>query len=393
MEYIKDHSERAHALLSPSSSHRWLSCTASARAAEQLDAVEHISEASAEGTTAHELAEYNLNRYLAGKFIPYLDDVAVQPELKGNRFVSGEMKDFIIDYIGFVTDIYEKEQHAEMYLERKFDLSNFVPESGGSADVSIVSPKTLYVIDLKYGKGVRVQAHKNSQLMMYALGIWNTLTEEQRATVQQIKMYIAQVRLGDFSEYVLTPDALLLWAEEVLKPKAEMAFTGHGATFVTGNHCKYCKFKPVCRKHKDELIEAFDSTSETSALSLDEIGELLTKMEVFTDWIAAVQGYAYAKAMAGEKVTGWKVVEGRSIRKIVDAEAAEGKLRALGLQDGDIFNSSMKGIAELEKMLGKRAFAVHLADMVKKVAGKPSLVPESDRREAIAPVEDDFEVI
>ncbi|WAX17835.1 hypothetical protein PM708P2_00025 [Parabacteroides phage PM708P2] len=393
MEYIKDHGERKHALLSPSGSHRWLTCTASARAAEALETVEHISEASAEGTVAHELAEYNLNLYLAGKFTPYLEELQVQPELQGNKFVTGEMKDYVIDYIGFVTDIYEREDQAEMYLERKFDLSNYVPESGGSADVSIVTPKTLYVIDLKFGKGVRVKAHKNSQLMMYALGIWNTLTEEQRATVQQVKMYIAQVRLGDFSEYILTPDALLLWAEEVLTPKAEQAFTGHGATFVTGEHCKYCKFKPVCRKHKDELIEAFDTANETAALSLSEIGDLLTKMDVFTDWIEAVKQHAYAKAMSGEKVEGWKVVEGRSVRKIVYQAEAVDELRAMGLQDCDIYNTSLKGITDLERMLGKKAFAVKLGDYVKKVAGKPTLVPEADHREAIAPVEDDFEVL
>ena len=179
----------------------------------------------------------------------------------------------------------------------------------------------------------------------------------------------------------------------MLTPKAEQAFTGHGATFVTGEHCKYCKFKPVCRKHKDELIEAFDTANETAALSLSEIGDLLTKMDVFTDWIEAVKQHAYAKAMSGEKVEGWKVVEGRSVRKIVyQAEAVE-ELRAMGLQDCDIYNTSLKGITDLERMLGKKAFAVKLGDYVKNVAGKPTLVPEADHREAIAPVEDDFEVL
>lgn len=383
-----NHSDREHALLSPSGSHRWMHCTPSARLEENLP--ESTSSAAEEGTVAHELAEYALDMYLKGEYLPLLDELPTPKHIAKNKYYSSEMDKYVTDYICYVCDLYETQEGAEMHIERKFDLTSYVPECFGSCDCDIVGEKVLSIIDLKYGKGVQVDAKDNSQLMMYALGVLRSLSPKRQAEIETVRMHIAQVRLGNYSVFEMTARDLTHWGIHVLRPTAEKAWAGQGETKV-GSHCKFCKFKAQCRAQKEALVNEFETHRETKALTLDEIGDILSKSDMFTDWLASVKTFAMQAATRGEKVKGWKLVEGRSVRVINDTETAIERLKDIGFSTEDVTNSKLKGIGDLERLVGKKQLAATLDGLIVKPKGLPTLAPESDKREEISPTIDDFE--
>lgn len=385
-----NHSGRAHALLSPSGSHRWMHCTPSARLEENLP--ESTSSAAEEGTVAHELAEYALEAYLKGEYTPLLDDLPTPKHIAANQYYSPEMDKYVTDYVCYVCDIYEVAQDAEMHIERKFDLTSYVPECFGSCDCDIVGEKVLNIIDLKYGKGVQVDATDNSQLMMYALGVLRTLSPKRQAEIETVRMHIAQVRLGNYSVFEMTARDLTHWGIHVLRPTAEKAFAGQGET-VVGSHCKFCRFKAQCRAQRDALVGDFEELGDTKALSLDEIADLLTKVDMYSDWLSSVKSHALSEALAGKNLKGWKLVEGRSIRKITDEAKAIGILVGMGFAADELTNHKLKGIGDLEKKVGKKALEISLGDILVKPKGAPTLALESDKREAIQPTIDMFDEI
>lgn len=383
-----NHSGREHALLSPSGSHRWMHCTPSARLEENLP--ESTSAAAEEGTVAHELAEYALDMYLKGEYLPLLDELPTPKEISESKYYNSEMDKYVTDYICYVCDIFEMCDNAKMYLERKFDLTSYVNDCFGSCDCAIEGTNILSIIDLKYGKGVRVEAKDNTQLMMYALGVLRSLSPKRQAEIETIKMHIAQVRLGNYEVFEMSARDLTHWGIHKLRPIAEKAWAGQGNT-VAGSHCKFCKFKPQCRAQRDALVNEFEAHGETKALTLDEIGDILLKADMFTDWLSSVKSHAMAEALSGKTVKGWKLVEGRSVRVITDEEEAVKRLSDLGFDPDSLKNHKLKGIGDLEKIVGKRPLAVTLDGVIVKPKGAPTLALESDKREAIQPTIDMFD--
>lgn len=383
-----NHSGREHALLSPSGSHRWMHCTPSARLEENLP--ESTSAAAEEGTVAHELAEYALDMYLKGEYLPLLDELPTPKEISESKYYNSEMDKYVTDYICYVCDIFEMCDNAKMYLERKFDLTSYVNDCFGSCDCAIEGTNILSIIDLKYGKGVRVEAKGNTQLMMYALGVLRSLSPKRQAEIETIKMHIAQVRLGNYEVFEMSARDLTHWGIYKLRPIAEKAWAGQGNT-VAGSHCKFCKFKPQCRAQRDALVNEFEAHGETKALTLDEIGDILLKADMFTDWLSSVKSHAMAEALSGKTVKGWKLVEGRSVRVITDEEEAVKRLSDLGFDPDSLKNHKLKGIGDLEKIVGKRPLAVTLDGIIVKPKGAPTLALESDKREAIQPTTDMFD--
>ena len=375
MPKLINHSERGHAILSPSSSERWLNCTPSARLADAAGS--KTSEYAEEGTTAHELAEHVLGCWTDGTFLPECEEIPVPENIASNKYYSEEMKEAIGHYVDFVTgEFYEMQKGTfggpvRVYLEEKLDISGYAPESFGSADVSLVSEQMLHIIDLKYGKGVKVPA-ESPQFKMYALGV---LAKFGGSKVKRIRMSVAQPRLRHFETIEVDVRDLLDWAEKVLRPKAKLAYEGKGEQ-VVGSWCRFCPVKATCRAQKNEIIKDFEEHPDTLVMTDGEIVEMIGKIDRYKSWLESLNQYAYAEAMKGKKWDGYKLVEGRSARKIVDPDKVRDKLLNEYLED-EVLNISLKGITDLEKLMGKKVFAAKLGEYVKSQPGAPKLVPDS----------------
>lgn len=375
MQERVNHSEKGHAILSPSSSERWLNCTPSARLAEEAGS--KTSEYAEEGTTAHELAEYALKSWIYGTFYPECDDLPVPQEIASNKYYSEEMKEAISRYVDFVTgEFYEMQKgpfggSVATYLEEKLDISKYAPDSFGSADVSLVSEQIVHIIDLKYGKGVKVPV-ESPQFKMYALGV---LTKFGGPKVKRVRMSVAQPRLNHYDTIEMGVSDLLEWAEEVLKPKAKLAYEGKGKQ-VVGSWCQFCPVKAMCRAQRNEIVRDFEDHPDTLLMTDEEIVDMLSKIDRYKSWLESINQYAYSEAMKGKKWNGYKLVEGRSARKIVEPDKVRDKLLNTYLED-EVLNISLKGITDLEKLLGKKVFAAEFGEYVKSQPGAPKLVPDS----------------
>lgn len=368
---------KKHALLGASSSARWLVCTPSAR----LEAMfpDEQSPYAAEGTVAHDLAESILRHKLEGKKAPKLDDYSTEMVEAVNRYVDiCEEK---------VNEARARSSDAEVMIEAKLDFSRWVPEGFGTGDMVIVADGILEVIDLKYGKGVPVSAVENTQMRLYALGAYDV--NEFLYDVKSVRMTIVQPRLDSVSTDEMALEELLDWGEEI-KPIAQRAWEGIGEC-TPCDYCNFCKARHTCRALADTCLTAFykDGGKLNQLLTDQEVSDILAMKDLITKWIKGVYDFAYEKALAGEKQwPGFKLVEGTSRRTITDPEAAAQTLLDNGYKEKDIFKPrELEGITNLQKVLGKNGVAEYLEAYIDKPEGKPTLVPDSDKRPAINTVE------
>lgn len=374
---------RAHALLSASGAKRWMACTPSARLEEQLS--EKSSPYAAEGTFAHALAELKLSKAFA-QMKPSVFNKKLA-EMKTDPQYSQIMEDYIDSYCAIVGERFlELKKNCPdtlVMLEQRLDFSGWVPDGFGTGDVIIVSDGVLEIIDLKYGQGVPVYADNNPQMRLYALGAYNQFY--LLYDFDTIRMTIIQPRLDNVSSEEIALGELLEWGDEI-QAVAELAMAGEGE-FVSGDHCQFCKAKATCRARAEANLELakYDFKSP-QLLTNDEIAEILEKAEELQKWAKNVQDYAYDQATNhGIKFPGWKLVEGRSNRKYTDEDAIVTKLKAEGYAEDVIFAPrKIWGITEMEKKIGKKLFEEYLDGLVVKPEGKPTLVPETDKRPEIS---------
>lgn len=369
------HAERDHAILSPSSAKRWIHCTPSALLAEAAGSKTSIY--AEEGTLAHEIAEHALTQYLEGVYDPIVDEeLPVNDEHLKNPLFSIDMANYIRDYCDYVIGENYEMQKADglsrMFLERKVDITDYAPDSFGSVDVTLVSDKTIHIIDLKYGAGVKVTADYNEQMMLYALGALKAAASKD---ITNIRMTIAQVRLDHYDTFEMSKGELLDWAEKVLKPAAKMAIQGKGKQ-VIGSWCGFCPVKAQCRAQRDAILADFDEKPEPLILSDEEVTDLIGKIDTYKSWIESVNKYVYDRAIQGHKWNGYKLVAGRSSRVITDEAKIRQALLNEFLED-EVLNIKLKGIGDLEKLLGKKVFSARFGDAVESRPGAPKLVPES----------------
>lgn len=367
---------RKHALLGASSSARWLVCTPSAR----LEAMfpDEQSPYAAEGTIAHDLAESILRHKLEGKKLPKHDHSAEMVEAV-NRYVDiCEEK---------VNEARARSSDAEAMIEARLDFSRWVPEGFGTGDMVIVADGILEVIDLKYGKGVPVSAVENTQMRLYALGAYDV--NEFLYDIKTVRMTIVQPRLDSVSTDEMSVEDLLSWGEEI-KPIAQRAWDGLGEC-TPCDYCNFCKARHTCRALADTCLTAFykDGGKLNQLLTDREVSDILAMKDLITKWIKGVYDFAYEKALSGEKQwPGYKLVEGTSRRTITDPDAAAQTLLDNGYKEEDIFKPrELEGITNLQKVLGKKGMSEYLEAFIDKPEGKPTLVPESDKRPAINTVE------
>lgn len=374
-----NHASRPHATLSASGAHRWMACTPSAMLEKDLP--DTSSEFAKEGTAAHELSEIYL-AYEVGEINKSTRTRRINKFMKENEYYSQEMADYVEKYVDVVVEKINEAKarsaDAVVLLEQRLDFSEWVPEGYGTGDVVIISEGHIEVIDLKYGKGVEVSAVENPQLRLYGLGAYSQF--DMLYDLDQVSMTIVQPRLGNLSTETLDADGLVEWAETKVQPKAELAWNGEGE-FVPGDHCRFCKLKATCRARAEENLKmAQYEFTKPAELGLDEIGQILHKADELQKWAKDVEKYAFEQAEKhGKKVPGWKLVEGRSNRKYADEDMVLEKLKE-DYQLDDIAPRKILGITAMEKVIGKKTFAERLADLVIKPAGKPTLVPESDKR-------------
>lgn len=364
-------SEKKHAVLSASASHRWLNCNPSAKL--ELEFEDRETEAAAEGTAAHALCEHKLRKSLK-----------MRSKKPISQYDSDEMDEYTDGYVAFVLETLEETKKIcsdpIILIEQKLDFSKYVPDGFGTGDCIIISDSTLHIIDFKYGQGVLVDAGNNPQMMLYALGALEIY--EGLYDIENISMTIYQPRRANISTWTVSVSKLRDWAKHTLIPKAEKAYKGEGE-FCTGSWCTFCKAAVKCRARAEEKLSlAKYEFKAPPLLEDDEIEDILSKIDDLTKWANEITAYAQDAALNhGKEWRGFKIVEGRSNRKYVDEEAVADAAKRAGYTD--IYKHSLITITEMEKLMGKKNFTEILGELVYKPPGKPTLVPSSDKRQAI----------
>lgn len=357
-----------HAILSASGAHRWMNCTPSARLEQEFD--DNSGEAAAEGTAAHALSEHKLRKALK-----------MRSKKPVSPYDSDEMDNYTDGYVEFVLEVIEQAKQIcsdpLILIEQRLDFSKYVPEGFGTGDCLIIADGTLHIIDFKYGQGVLVSAEDNPQMKLYALGALDLF--DGIYDIEMVSMTIYQPRRENVSTSTVSKENLYQWAEEVLKPKAELAFNGDG-NYCPGEWCQFCRAAVKCRARAEAKMKlATFEFALPPLLSDEEIAGILSSIGDLTSWANEIIAYATDAAVNhGKKWPGFKVVEGRSNRKYKDEEAVAEAAKNAGYRD--IYKQSLITITEMEKLMGKSKFNEILGELVMKPPGKPTLVPVSDKR-------------
>lgn len=375
-----NHAERAHSLLSASGADRWINCTPSARMEEEIPNKGSVY--AEEGTTAHELCELKLRHSSEESkgFLAAITPLAAKCTKNGWDWF--EMCEHANTYRDYVMEIFEQaklsDELAELIIERKVDLTEWVENGFGTCDAIIVANVTLHVIDFKYGQGVKVSPADNSQLKLYGLG---ALREAELIyNIKDVELHIVQPRINHIESWKVSVKELNSWGELTVKPRALDAYAGKGKCNA-GHWCKFCRVKPTCRAAKEAAFAVIKGEFEDPKTLTDtEIVDVLAKVEQAQDWFKSVEEYALQEALNGKKWNGYKLVEGRSVRKWADEEKVIDEL-SLNYSEEQFINKKIKGIGDIEKLVGKKEFPAMLGSLVIKPEGKPTLVPTSDKRQ------------
>lgn len=367
-----------HAILSASSSHRWLNCPPSAMLC--ASAGDRASPYAQQGTDAHALCEYKVLTALGSK---------IPDPAEALEYFDTEMDYCTDEYRNYVLEQYE---NAKQYcsdpvilIEQRLDFSRWVPDGFGTGDCVIVADNVLHVIDFKYGLGVLVDAEDNSQMRCYALGALDMY--DGIYDINTIKMTIFQPRRDNISTCTMSKDDLMSWAGNILAPTAKLAAEG-GGEFKAGDHCQFCKIKATCRKRAEHNLELARYDFEMpDNLGDIEIAAILPRIDDLIAWGNDVKEYALQKALSGTEYQGYKVVEGKSNRKYTDENAVASAVRNAGY---DPYEKKLLGITAMTSLLGKKKFEEVLGGLITKPQGRPALVPDTDKRPAYNTAKEDF---
>lgn len=369
---------KGHAVLSASSSERWLNCPPSARLCEAYE--DKSSDYAAEGTDAHALAEARLKQALG---IPTEDPV------ENLTWYNAEMEDCAQGYAAYVVELLETAKQTcsdpVVMIEQRVDFSRWVPGGFGTGDCICIAEGLLNIVDLKYGAGIEVSADHNPQMMLYALGALEIF--DGIYDIDTVRMTIYQPRKSNISIFEMSKDALLTWADTELTEKARLAYEGQG-NFSCGEWCRFCKAKAECRERAIYNLRLAQYDFLNPALLQDEeIADILGRIDALTSWASDVKEYALQQAISGKEWTGWKLVEGRSNRKYTSEADVAAAVESVGL---DPYERKVLGVTAMQKLLGKTRFEELLSPYIEKPQGKPTLVPESDKRPAMNTAKNDF---
>lgn len=376
----------AHAVLSASGSKRWLSCPPSARLERKFP--DKAGEAAQEGTLAHALAEARIRHWL-GEISENGLTLRID-NIRHDALYSHEMGEYVSEYVDLCIEKIN-EAHGTALVEERLDFSRWVKNGFGTGDMVIIGDGIPEIVDLKYGKGVPVSAEGNTQMQLYALG-----AIEQYGYIydfDHVRMSIFQPRNGGLSTQLMSVDELLAWGESI-KPIAELAYEGKGE-FKAGEHCRFCRAAVQCKALADYNLEiAKLEFRDADLLTDDEVSFVLERVDGLVRYAEKIKTFALEEALKGHKWPGFKVVAGRSNRRITDAAKAIKLLRGAGYADDVIYKPlEIQTITDLEKTITKKKFGEILGSVVEKPPGKPTLVPADDERPEYDPVQSEFEVM
>lgn len=368
----------AHSDKGPSSSERWIHCPQSVPLC--ADMPNESTSYAEEGTQAHSLCEYLLKKEMG---------IEVEDPRPNLSYYNAEMEECCQGYRDYVMELYEDARRVcsdpVLLVEQRITYERFVSGGFGTADCILISDGTLNVVDFKYGAGVEVDAKGNSQMRIYALGALEVF--DALYDVQKVKMTIYQPRKSNISMDEISREELYEWAETVLKPAAEQADNGTGE-FHAGDWCRFCKARSICRERAREnlLLAAYEFASPP-LLEDGEILDILSKVDRLISWANDIKEYALQEAVAGREWNGWKLVEGRSIRKYTNEKSVAEAVETAGYNP---WQQKLLSITEMEKMLGKKKFQEILGELCIKPQGKPVLVRADDKRPPINSAKEDF---
>lgn len=360
-----------HAILPPSGAHRWLHCTPSARLEQEFENAESV--AAKEGTAAHALCEHKLKKALRMRSKRPVSD-----------YDTDEMEECTDAYVDFVIEQYGlAKQNCKdplVLIEQRLDFSCFVPGGFGTGDCIIIADDKLHIVDFKYGMGILIQAEENPQMKLYALGaleLYDALYD-----IKDVSMTIFQPRRENVSTWTISVEQLREWAENELKPKAQMAYKGEGE-YLPGEWCTFCRAAIKCRARAEEKLRLAQLEFRMPPLLADaEIEEILTVLPDLVKWANEITAYATDAAVRhGKEWRGFKIVEGRSVRKYRDEEKVAEAAQEAGYTD--IYRKTLITLTEMQKLMGKKKFDEVLGSLICKPPGKPTLVPVTDKRPAI----------
>ena len=379
-----------HAILNPSAAHRWLVCTPSARLHAKL--VERLGETESsfakEGTLAHSLAELKL-RLANGEINQFRFDA--EKKLLGS--IPAEMDRATDTYVDVVLErLYAARKvcpDARLFIEQRLDMSEWVPQCFGTSDAVVVSDQTLEVMDLKYGKGVPVDAVGNPQARLYALGAIAAFG--MLYGFKSVRETIIQPRLDSVTEETMSKDELLQWGASI-RPAAQLAWKGQGE-FQPGEHCRFCAAKAICAARAVQAMSIFENGFDAPDVIPEEnIAGILKVADLAEAWLHDIRSYAYQQAMAGEKFDGFKLVRGRAPKRTWtnEDEVIDQMARAGYSKEQYTEQPKLMSVAALEKSIGKTAFKALLAPLTQQGDAPLILVPESDKREEFSSADMSF---
>ena len=394
----------SHALLSPSAAGRWLVCTPAPRLEAELP--DSTSDYAAEGTLAHKVSELFANKKF--NIVKPSTHNSRLRKLKKEPLWDDEMLTTANTYVDHLEERAMEFQHKPyMAFEVKVDISDWAPEAFGTCDCVMIGGDALIITDYKHGKGVPVFAEGNPQMMLYALGALKLYRPIYGDAIKRVVVYIDQPRLNSYSGHSMTVEELLAWGENIVKPKAALAFAGLG-NYTPGDHCRFCRAKAQCRARagahtaledfKDAILPGTPQEAQATPdnipplLTYAEIGDLLTRGKSLVDWYNSLEEYALNAVLNGKTIPGYKVVEGTSRATFApDFDTAANVLIAAGYKKATLYRDTPETLANLDKLVGGRAKLQELlGDHLYKPPGKPALAPEKDKRPAYSSAAADF---
>lgn len=368
----------SHAILSASGSHRWLECTPSARLSENFEDV--TSSYALKGSMVHLMCEIKLCKALG---------LPCDEKLPQDFEITQEMEDSSDAYVEYILDILGEIKKTckdpVVLVEQRLDFSNYVPDGYGTGDCVIVADGIIHIIDYKNGSGVKVDSYENPQMKLYALGALNLL--DCLYNINTVSMTIFQPRIANISTYEMEKDKLIEWANNVLVPRAKLAYEGKGE-FVPGDHCRFCKCKIKCTARALANLQLASYEFKTAdLLDDDEIEDIIGKIDNLVEWGNSIKEYALNEALKGKKWSKYKLVEGRSNRKFKSEEEVAKVVSDAGY---DPYDKKLLSITDMTKLLGKAKFVELLDKYIYKPQGKPTLVSIEDKRPEMNLAVDDF---